>query len=192
MKQWLRKLFYGAEIFLERARGVDFTVEIDAREENHTKYAASTPLIHGILKEYFSRMNIGGDDSILDVGCGKGRMIYFFSRLPFGKVGGVEYEEDIYRICRNNLSKLNVYRVSVSCADAAKFDGYDEYNWFYAFNPFSKDIMQGFIDRLKESKDRKDRNIRVVYFNPTELDMFIENGFCIDEELPHRIVVLSL
>lgn len=185
-------MFHGIQIITERIRGIDFTAEIDSREENHVNYGASTPLINNILKGYFKKMNIGGDDSIIDVGCGKGRMIYFFSQLPFGNVGGVEYEEDLFNICKKNLSRLKVYRVKVYRDDAASFGGYDEYNYFYLFNPFHKDIMQGFIDRLKESKDRKDRDIRVVYFNPLDLNMFIKNGFCIDNELSHKIVVLRL
>ncbi len=65
-------------------------------------------------------------------------------------------------------------------------------NEIVVFNPFHKNVMEGFIDKLKQSKRRLDRVIRVLYFNPLDIDMFINNGFCIDEELPHKIVVLKL
>ena len=192
MEKILRLLFYKMQIIREKMIGVDFTAEVESRHENHVKYAGSTSLINGMLRAYFLRMNVGENDSICDVGCGKGKMLYFFSKFPFGQVGGIEYEENLYQICKKNMEKLKVYRIRVHCGDAAKYDEYDEYNYFYLFNPFHKEIMEGFIDRVRSSKQQNDRVIRVIYFNPIDIDLFLTNGFVVEEELQHKISILKL
>lgn len=189
-KKFSRRFFYALQSVSERIKGVDFVSDIESRNENHVEYVASTPLIRGVISSYFKSMNISEKDAIMDVGCGKGRMLTYFSSEPFGKVGGVEYEEDVLKICRNNLKQLKIYRIALYQADAAKFDGYDDYNYFYLFNPFHQNVMQGFIDRLKQSKEQKPREIRVLYLNPMDKEMFIKSGFKLEQTLKHGISVL--
>lgn len=163
-----------------------------SRHADHVEYAATTPFVYRILKSYFRDQKIDEKDAIIDVGCGKGRMLVFFSKFPFGKIGGIEYEEDIIRICRCNLSRLNVYRINVRQGDAAEFDEYDEYNCFYMFNPFHRDAMQGFLDNLKKSREKRGRELRVLYLNPVDVEMFLDNGFIVERKLKHGIVVLKI
>lgn len=188
----IRKMYYALQRIYEKFRGVDFVSGIASKQKNHVEYAASTPLLYSILNKYFNEMKIGENDGIMDVGCGKGRMLCFFASWPFGKVGGIEYEKDILTICRQNLWKLKVYRVLTYQGDASKFEGYDDYNYFYIFNPFHKEIMQGFIDQLKCSKEKTPRTIRVLYLNPLDGDMFVESGFELERTLQHGVAVLKL
>lgn len=191
-KRPLRKAFYYLQSFSEKMKGVDFVSDVESRHEDHVEYVASTPLIYPVLDLYFNQQKINEKDAIMDVGCGKGRMLTFFSKYPFGKIGGVEYEEDILDICRQNLLKLKIYRIDMHQGDASIFDDYDEYNYFYLFNPFHEHIMEKFVENLKKSRDKSNRDIRVLYFNPVELNVFKNSGFIIEERLQHRIVVLRL
>lgn len=191
MNNVLRKIFYLLQAMVDRIKGVDFISGVASKHMDHVEYAASTPFIYSVLNSYFNEEEIGEKDAIMDIGCGKGRMLVFFSRFPFGKVGGVEYEEDIVQICKCNLSKLKVYRVDVRQGDAALYDDYDEYNYFYMFNPFHRDYMQGFLNNLKKSRERRDRDIRVLYLNPVDIEMFLNNGFAIEKQLQHGVVILK-
>lgn len=188
---FLRKLFYFIQAVIEKIKGVDFVSEVESRREGHVKYLASSVLIYPVLTSYFRSQGIGEQDAIIDVGCGKGRMLIFFSRFPFGKIGGVEYEADLVRICKKNLSTLKIYRINVKQGDAAIYDEYDEYNYFYLFNPFEEGIVQKFLDNILISKKRKNRDIWVLYFNPMHVKVFLNHGFIIERQLPHEIVVLK-
>lgn len=92
----IKKAFYALQRLVDKIKGVDFVSETETgRHENHVRYAASTPLVIHVLNSYFSSRKIGEKDAIIDVGCGKGRMLAFFARYPFGKVGGIEYNEGL-------------------------------------------------------------------------------------------------
>ena len=68
--------------------------------------------------------------------------------------------------------------------DAALYDDYDCYNYFYLFNPFSQIIMTPFLRHVKESVERHPRDIHIIYLNPIHHDIFIREGFTFVEELP--------
>lgn len=191
MKYYFRRLFHYCQTIFERIYGLDFTKREDCSKENHVSYAASTPFIRKILKKYFEETHIDGEDSIIDIGCGKGKMIAEFSKYPFGRIGGLEYEKELLDICKRNLAIMHVYRVDLYLGDAQNFDFYDKYNYFYLFNPFHGYIMDGFIDKLIESIDNKPRTIRVIYFNPVDKELFFAKGFIIEKMLKHGILVLK-
>ena len=103
-------------------------------------------------------------------------MLEIFTTLGFSKVTGLEYSPELSEIARENMKKLGL-PCEVFTGDAALFDGYDAYNWFYLYNPFSGDIMRRFIGRLKESCRRAPRRITVLYTNPRFESLFAESGF---------------
>ena len=75
------------------------------KEEGHASYAPTRWNIRYVLKRYL-RGRITHDDAIIDIGCGKGKMIYFFSKFPFGRIDGLEYSRDVADIAEKNIRKL--------------------------------------------------------------------------------------
>ena len=67
--------------------------------------------------------------------------------------------------------------------DAALFDSYDDYNYFYLYNPFYANIMSPFIRHLKDNVTKSPRTIRVLYLHPVLHEMFINEGFSVEEDL---------
>lgn len=129
--------------------------------------------------------NFSEKDSILDVGCGKGRMLVFFKKYPFAKVDGLEYSNELIEIAKSNMSKLNL-DCRIYQGDAKEWDKYGNYIVFYLFNPFNGSTMEGLINKLIESYRINNRKITVIYFNPREDAMFMDNHFrkeTIDESL---------
>ena len=43
-------------------------------------------------------------DAIIDIGCGKGRMLYFFSQFPFKYVDGLEYSRELVAAAEGNIA----------------------------------------------------------------------------------------
>lgn len=189
-KVTFRNVFLNLQILLDWMRGVDFSIPVYHKEENHVQSMSSTPLIAGILKRFLRSEHITPDDAIIDVGCGKGRMVYFFSKFPFGQVAGLEYSQEVYETAKKNMVRLgNRGGILLIQGDAKFFSDYDKYNYFYLFNPFHGDIMEGFLNNLKESIARKNRRVTIIYFNPRDADILENVGFTRTQSLKHRIEI---
>ena len=110
-------------------------------------------------------------DAIFDFGCGKGAAMISFLDYGFQKVGGVEYADNVYEILVSNFRKVGIDSNSkaVTCihGDAAMVQQeLDEYNWFYFFDPFEKELFQKVIDNLCTSVERKPRKVRIINILP--------------------------
>ena len=176
----LRKLWYLYLIHKDKKRGVDFYLPVEKGEmretqEGNVHYAATSPLYYRSLKEFLRRQDNGGN-RIMDIGCGKGRMLEFFHNFGFSKADGLEYSSELAEIARKNMKTLGL-PCEVFTGDAAEFEEYDTYDWFYLFNPFHQNIMLRFIGNLKESLRRNPRAITIVYTNPICASDFARAGF---------------
>jgi predicted RNA methylase len=76
-------------------------------------------------------LRITHNDSIIDVGCGKGGAIITLCAFKFGKVAGVELSDKLVDIALQNLKKLKITGVPIHCCDAVEFSRYDEFNYIY-------------------------------------------------------------
>lgn len=179
IKKILRNVFLRMQLLQDKLRGCDFAAPMDNQEigiapSEGVRYQATTPRIYQNLKRQLK--NTGTEDAILDVGCGKGRMLYFFLRkCHFGKVDGLEYSERLAAIARQNMDKLHL-DAQIYVENAAEFTQLD-YNYFYLFNPFPEKIMQPFVRHLCESIEKNPRRVTILYMNPVCKDCFVENGF---------------
>ena len=167
--------------------GLDFDAIADMKEEGHNRYQPSSIWAHSVLRKYLTG-KITDRDSIIDIGCGKGRMLYFFSQFPFRHVDGLEYSQALIEIAQNNFAILRTLRkvgdsVRIFQGDAALYDAYDDYTYFYLFHPFTEVIMTPFIHHVKESAARQPRDIYVLYHNPVYHDLLAAEGFNFVEEL---------
>ena len=177
-----RKIWFAYEVGKDKRRGVDFYTVVDNQGTpealaGHHIYEATGFLFDLPLKAFLrNRITGEGDDRIIDVGCGKGRMLEIFHAFGFSKADGLEYSPALSEIARENMKKLGL-PCEIFTGDAALFDGYDAYNWFYLYNPFTQDIMLRFIDRLKESLRRNPRAITILYTYPQFDSLFADAGF---------------
>lgn len=166
MFQWL---------FCEKIRGLDFTMRDKSLIEK------SGGVLHGYAKtddkhciDILQSLNITPDDSIIDIGCGKGNVLRIAYKYPFKRIKGIDLDERLVRIAKKNFNILKMNdRISVSAGDAVKYKKYYEYNILYLANPFGRDIMEKVIKRIVGSKKGK---IRIVYYNPTCAEVIEKYG----------------
>lgn len=174
------------EAFHEKIHGIDFVITESMPEEGHSSYEQSSLYSRRLIRKYLEG-KITKSDAIIDVGCGKGKMLYFFSKLPFGKVRGLEYSQEIVQTARSNIRRLCARKaVEIIQGDAVTYQDYDEFNYVYLFNPFKEIIMKPFLANLKASVRRNPRTIHIIYNNPVCHDLFIKEGvsFIRDLSLP--------
>lgn len=103
--------------------------------------------IGGILNK--NRLNIGQFSSILDFGCGCGRILRFWKDLETTKVYGTDYNPDLINWCRQSLTfaefKVNQLDKSMDYAE-------EEFDFIYAISVFthlSEPLQHFWMEELK-------------------------------------------
>lgn len=169
-----------ASLAIDDLRGLDFlrnvepeTVGLDPNLAFH--YAPSGKTWLGSV---LRGMSISKSDAIVNIGCGKGAAIRVMLDFPFGCVAGVELSTEMAMIARHNFERLHVPegRVRIHNADACEFDGLDQFNYIYLFNPFPPPVFGRFFGRVSESLIRRPRQLTIIYNNPTCHDQVVSSG----------------
>lgn len=149
----------------EKLFGLDFSMPdrmYDRGRGDGAMYLASS---EAMLENLFSCVDMDKPHGFLDVGCGKGYVLWRARMWGFSKVGGVEYDEKLFGICQKNLRRLKLEaRVTTVCCDACRFDGFGDYDVFYFFNPFGEEIMDQVIRRILEQCPGKE--VTLLYYRP--------------------------
>jgi tRNA A58 N-methylase Trm61 len=117
---------------------------------------------------YIFKGRISKTDVLVDVGCGKGRVInWWLSRGFRGRMFGIELDPGVAEATRQRLSKYK--NVTIITADVCESIPEDA-TVFYLFNPFKPDVMERFKNRLFEVFAK--RGVTVLYYNPWYVDVF--------------------
>lgn len=111
-------------------------------------------------------------DVIVDVGCGKGRVLCCAATFPARQVIGVEIDPALCAAARENAARMRGRRcpISVENTAAQEFD-YTPATILVMFNPFGRDTMAAVIGRVGRSLADRPRRLRVVYGNPVDDDL---------------------
>ncbi len=113
-------------------------------------------------------LRIDPRDVLVDVGCGKGRVINFWLlRGRQNSIVGVELTPSVAEWTRRRLSSFtNVRIVEGDASSRVPPDG----TLFFLFNPFGRDTMQAFA--LRVSQNAGPAGVRIVYLNARHIDVF--------------------
>jgi SAM-dependent methyltransferase len=124
------------------------------------------------LDELFAQVDIAPDDVIVDVGCGKGRVInWFLSHHGQNTIYGIELDPDV---CARTAKRLaGRANVRILCGDATELLP-AEGTFFYLFNPFDENVMRRFVAAFLELDAGRPRTI--VYYNCKYLDVFRDDA----------------
>lgn len=165
---------------IEAKYGVDFggyipdTAALGTSSELCNGYEPAYP-----MPEVFKYLNINEGDKLLDVGSGKGYAMYMFSSLPFERIDGVELSERLAELSKENLGKIfpqEQNRFKIFCENALSFEHLDDYNYIFMYNPFPRDVVGQFVDKLSESAKNRDNKLTVIYQNPQRGALFEQSG----------------
>src|SRR5260370_40018593 len=72
-----------------------------------------------VLALVLQTLPISHQDSILDIGCGRGGAIITMAQYPFARIDGVEISPDLAAVAERNLARLGISRSSIRCCNAA-------------------------------------------------------------------------
>mgnify|MGYP000011135041 FL=1 len=138
------------------------------------------PTPYSVLQRLANGGLIRKGDTLIDYGCGKGRVDFFLSYQTKCHTIGVEYDERLYeKAMENRAGAVSSGRVSFELVDAVQFPVPAQVDCAYFFNPFSLEILQKVIARLLESYYACPRKIRLFFYYPS--DEYISYLMSVDE-----------
>ena len=127
------------------------------------------PTPYSVLERLADTGLIRKDNTILDYGCGKGRVDFFLSYQTRCRAIGIEYDGQIYeRAEENRKTAVCSGRVSFVHASAESVSVPKEVDRIYFFNPFSVEILQKTLARILSSYYQDPRSILLFFYYPSE------------------------
>lgn len=127
------------------------------------------PTPYPVLERLANSGYIRKGNTLLDYGCGKGRVDFFLSWQTRCRSIGIEYDERIYKkaVENQNMSSASG-RVTFQAVDAGEFPVPESVDRIYFFNPFSLEILQKVISRIRDSYYEAPREILLFFYYPSD------------------------
>ena len=146
-------------------------------------YNRYEPTSYSALEILSKQYKFTAEDSIIDFGCGKGRLNFYINHFFDSTVTGIEMNSFFYKEAIDN--KSDYLKKHKKKKDKINFLNYfaEEYNInpldnkFYFFNPFSIQIFIKVIGNILISVEKYERIIDVILYYPSDdYIYFLENN----------------
>jgi len=115
-----------------------------------------TPLCS--LKQIAERFGLKKSDKVVDLGCGRGRGVFFLSHYYGCAVSGIDMVAPFIERAQHLAKEYQGLRVSFSCGDMRKFDFSQATFVFFYGTTFSDE----FVQELKESMKALPKGSKIV------------------------------
>ncbi len=126
------------------------------------------PTAYHVLRRILGRIDLQPDDSFMDIGCGRGRVLCLAARQPLARAAGVEITLEHAAAAQRNLERMRGRKArafGVMAGSAVDFDCSGG-TVFYLYNPFSGQLFADVIGNIRDSAKRGGRPIQLLYVNP--------------------------
>ena len=158
---------------VHRPRTTGFVGEL---KDSYIYGAVRVTNAHAALRD----LPIGGGDysqyTFIDVGSGKGRVLFVAAEYPFRKVMGVEFSDALHDDAVANLKRYKFPKrrcadIEPVHADAREFEFPNGNLVIYLFNPFGPEVMERMLANLERSLGKQPRHAIVVMLWPDHSDV---------------------
>lgn len=164
----------------EKCLGIDFERIVNPDEigldRTASRYQAT------MRETFFSLMasvDIDQDRIFVDIGCGKGKILYYASQLGYRKCIGIELAVPLLAQAKANLEVMKLDAEIELWERNAAFIEPEELavgDVFYLYNPFGESIVDAFLKSLVQSQRISPRLIKIIYCNARYLEPFERHG----------------
>lgn len=125
------------------------------------------PTPYTVLERLAGSGLIGPKDTVLDYGCGKGRVGFFLAHALGARSIGIEYDDPIYEgALLNQLTAAAEAEFVLSRAEEYAVPENVNRCWF--FNPFSVEILHKVMARILESWYEHPRDMYLLFYYPSD------------------------
>lgn len=146
-------------------------IKTTGRDDSHADqyHYPYEPTPYSVLERLANAGYITKRNTVVDYGCGKGRVDFFLSYQTRCKSIGIEYDERIYGGARENLTAaVSAARTQFILNSAEDYQVPVEADRFYFFNPFSVSILRRVLGRIEESYYENPREMLLFFYYPSD------------------------
>lgn len=175
------------EIRGERKYGIRTTGQNDLKDlqvaSKNKRFAyIYQPANYYLLKKAFDYLKLQSPaGSFVDYGSGMGRIMAVAAHYGLKKISGVEFAPELCQRAEMNLEivrkKFPHIQTEIFRGDATRYPVKETDSIFTFFNPFDSRVMIPVVKNILASARKAPREIFVIYFNPTEKEIFLSAGF---------------
>jgi len=147
--------------------------QLSIESENKEKGSCYQPTRVLPLRRLFQELQplIPPESVLVDLGCGKGRVLLVALEFDFKAVRGVEFAHELCEIARKNYTAFQAKKpIRTDCqiieGDVAAYAIRPDETVFFMFNPFDESILGRVLDNLAASLRARPRKVLIIYYNP--------------------------
>ena len=181
MRVWLAALREAAVWFVDRWR-FEANPESLAFDEAHGVDTASwtidyEPILPSVCTQALDALpQAARTGQLVDLGCGKGRVLLLAADYGFERIVGVEHVAGLVGIARQNAKHWQATHpdaspIDILHADASELELPRGDLVLFLYNPFDIDVLKAVLDRVHTDHDGH-RSVHAVYVNPLESEAF--------------------
>lgn len=178
---WLPYKIRGRFLRLFQPQGLDYSLELIVDFDKKRGYNLRiTDLLtfRKVMFHFMKTFRPRSEIRFLDVGSGKGLLLFEAKTMGIPKIGGVELSDKCFAAFEKNRDILRADEIECFHEDATQLgEEIDVYNTFFLANPFPKPVMEGFLQAVIRSVGRCQREVLVIYHYPTCEAIYPEAGF---------------
>lgn len=158
----------------------DKLLHIDTMENKKTTYPEShhynpyEPTPYSALERLTKDFTFDKQGAVIDFGCGKGRLAFYFDFFQQLPVTGIEMDMHFFNDAQHNLQ---TYKQSINtenkktdiqfiCCLAEEYVITPRDNHFYFFNPFSVQIFKRITSNILKSVEESPRVVDIILYYP--------------------------
>ncbi len=153
---------------------------VHTADDEHIHYGT---VPYRTINTVLDHLQLTPKDILVDLGCGKGRVLCCSALRSIEKTIGVECSHSISAIAMQNAQVLRFRRspIEVLTMEAQEFD-YSVGTVFYLFHPFGPGTLSSVVEKLRFGLNRAPRSIRIVYVNPVHNNVLKECSWLMETE----------
>jgi tRNA1(Val) A37 N6-methylase TrmN6 len=145
------------------------TSGVDHYRREHASMYDSTLVVS--LRKMFRSLKIGPGHILVDMGCGKGRVLLIASEFGFNEARGIEFSHLLCNIARNNYTVFRTKtktstKLTIIESDVLDYSIKDDEDVFYMYHPFDAFVLNQVLQNISESVHRVRRKVWIIYCNP--------------------------
>ncbi len=153
------------------------TIAISAYKDAHENQPSS----FYSLNKAFNHLNLNAAEiSMVDIGCGSGRVLSFGMLLGFKAVYGVDLDKAGLAKAQQNCDTMQrngaTTSFNLTYADATTYAIPKDVNVVFLFNPFGEKTMRKTVENIINYSAGNSKNVYIIYSNPTCKFIFDNNN----------------
>ena len=138
----------------------------DSRADQYRYPYEPTP--YCVLERLANAGYLEKKNTLVDYGCGKGRVEFFLSYQTRCQSIGIEYDDRIFHMAvENQATAVSTGRTSFRMENAEDYQVPAQADRFYFFNPFSVEILRSVMGRILDSYYDEPREMLLFFYYPS-------------------------